>query len=326
VFARLLVLTLFFTNLYSCDGNFELCLQKLEDAHAFETSSFSIPIDKTRRLVYAQSRPNAKVLKYDPFLSLYIIKQTEPFAYPFEINTYLHKQTAVLHKKCATKGCIASPQSGLNTFARYSKKVSAPALLSDSCCFIEGIVTKRGIIQKAYIQHFLQMKNPLYGDIGIRLEDIIDGVSVVAVDPFLQGNLFKKGDRLLFLDGKKVRSAATCMQKVLFSKIGSRHTITLKRASKVLNFTCTTQKRYGGGFVSDTFLERKGLYFDRELHLVKIEKAFKNYGLHIGDKLIQVNGVKVSSQKELREYISKKKSYASLLFERNNFEFFVNIK
>jgi hypothetical protein len=319
------VLTLFFTNLYSCDGNFELCLQKLRDANAFENNSLAIPIDKTRRLVYAQSRPNAEILKYDPFLSLYIVKQKEKFAYPFEINMHFHKQTAILHKKCATKGYIRSPQNGLNTFARYTKTVNAPALLSDSCCFVEGIVTQRGIIQKVYIKHFLQTKKPLYGDIGIRLEDR-NGVEVVATDPFLQGNLFEKGDKLLFLDGKKIRSAAACMQKILFSKIGSRHSITLKRAKKILKFSCTTYKRYGGGFISDTFLEQKGLYFDRKLRLVKIEKAFKNYGLHIGDKLIQVNGVKVSSQKELRDYIAEKKSYASLLFERNDFEFFVNIK
>jgi len=78
--------------------------------------------------------------------------------------------------------------------------------------------------------------------------------------------------------------------------------------------------------LSDTFLESRGLYFDVKLHLTQIGGAFKKYGLHIGDRLIQLDGVRIANQKELREYLQKRKAYSSMLFERNGFQFFVNIK
>ena len=41
---------------------------------------------------------------------------------------------------------------------------------------------------------------------------------------------------------------------------------------------------------------------------------------------MQVNGKKVANITDIREYISDFKFFASLLFEREHFQFFVNIK
>ena len=73
-------------------------------------------------------------------------------------------------------------------------------------------------------------------------------------------------------------------------------------------------------------LIHKILIFDEGLHVSSLGKTFQNYGLKIGDRLIQVNGVRIKNQNELRRYIENFKDYSSLLFERNNFQFFVNIK
>ncbi|QOP44986.1 DUF7488 domain-containing protein [Sulfurimonas paralvinellae] len=327
MFARLLLLgSLLFINLYACKGGYASCVAKVKDSHAIQNNSLSIPVSKTERLVYSRNIPNAKIIKQDPFLSLYLIEESKPFAYPFDINMRLQLGTAIVTDKKAYEGKFLHNQIGLNTLASYSETLVYPALVTSSCCSLEGVVTPRGIIQREYLNHFVTTKNNLYGDIGIRVKNEKGSVIVKASDPFMKNNPFLQGDCIVGFDGKKIDAASVLMCKILFSKVGSKHRVKVKRGSKLYTFTVMVQQRYGGGELSDTFLESRGLYFDAKLHLTKIGNAFQKYGLHIGDRLIQVDGVKVENEAALREYLQKTKHYKSLLFERNGFQFFVNIK
>ena len=322
----LFVSTLLFVNLFACKGGYSSCVAKVKDSQSIVNGVVSIPLEGDIRVVYSHTKPHALILKYDPFLSLYLIKDKHPFPYPFGFNMWLQLGTAMVTKEGSCEGKILKHQIGLNSFAQYNQKLIVPSVLTSSCCSLEGIVTRGGIIEKEYLYHFIKSKNSLYGDIGIRLKDTNRQAVVEAVDPFMQDNPFKKGDIILQYDNKKIRNPAYLMQKILFSPLFGKHTIVLERNGKRKRVSVKTMKRYGGGFISDTFLESRGLYFDRNLRLNKIEGRFKNYGLHLGDRLIQVNGKLVHNQKELRKYIENFQNYSSLLFERNGFQFFVNIK
>ena len=327
MFFRLLVpASLLFINLYACKGGYASCVAKVKDSHAIQNSSLFIPISKTTRLVYTQNRPHAKILKQDPFLSLYLIEDKHPFSYPFDINMRLQLGTAMVTDKVAKEGRFVRNQIGLNTLAKYSEPLIYPALLTSSCCSLEGIVTQRGIIQKEYLNHFVRSKGSEYGDIGIRVKNEKGFVIVSASDPFMQSNPFKNGDCIVAFDGKKIEAASVLMRKILFSKVGTKHSVKVKRGKKFITYKVTADKRFGGGALSDTFLEREGIFFDKQLRLQKIASVFAKYGLKIGDKLIQINGVRVKNQKELRAYLQTYKDYSSLLFERNGFQFFVNIR
>uniref|UniRef100_UPI0025E0F609 DUF7488 domain-containing protein n=1 Tax=Sulfurimonas sp. TaxID=2022749 RepID=UPI0025E0F609 len=233
---------------------------------------------------------------------------------------------ASVNKKRAIEGKIIKRQIGLNSFATFSEKVLAPSLLTNSCCALEGIVTSKGIIEKKYIERFLSNKSSDYSDIGIRVEDKNKLVIIKRVNPFIIENPFVKGDCVVSLNGKKVKDSATFMRKILFSKIGTIHKIKIKRDSKYFNIKVKTKKRYGGGYLSDTFLEEKGIYFSPNLTIIKVSNEFDGYGLKIGDQLIQVNGNKIDNIADIREHISDFKYFASLLFQRRGFQFFVNIK
>lgn len=320
------VISLLFLNLYACKGGYASCIQKVKDAKVIQNNTLILPLKNAQCLVYTRHITNMKIIKYDPFLSLYLVKDNKPFAYPYDINMRLQLGTAIINTKKAKEGKFLQAQIGLNTFAKYNKILKVPALISSSCCSIEGIATSKGIIQKEYIKHFLLAKKVVYGDIGIRIHNQNGTVLVNASDPFIKKNPFKRKDCILEYDHKKVHNAAKLMQKILFSAVGSKHSVKVKRGSKLLTFSVTCKQRYGGGFLSDTFLEQKGIYFDESLHVSALSKKFQNYGLHTGDKLIQVNGVAVKNQEELRKYIENFKDYSSLLFERNKFQFFVNIK
>jgi len=327
VFLRLLLLSLlFFINLYACKGGYASCVQKVKDSNSITEKSLHLLIVKDRRLVYSKEKPQGKILKYDPFLSLYLVEEKSSFAYPFEINMRLQLGNAMVTAEGSCEGRFTHQQVGLDQFARYSEQLIIPSIITSSCCWLEGVVTSKGIIQKIYLKHFLEKKNVLYGDVGIRVGQDGKRAIVIATDPFIKPNPFQKGDIILKMDTTNIQSAAKLMQKILFSSIGSKHLFVIKRGSQIFSFNLIIQKRYGGGFISDTFLESKGLYFDANLSLSKIDGEFKHYGLLVGDRLIQVNGVLVHTQKELRTYIENFQNYSSLLFERNGFEFFVNIK
>jgi len=321
-----IALHLLFLNLYACKGGYTSCIQKAKDAKIMQENSLYIPIKHNWRIVCTHKKPKSKILKYDPFLSLYLVQDKKPFAYPYDVNMHLQPGTAILNDKTAKEGRIVQHQTGLNFFAKFSQKLPTPAIISSSCCFLEGIVSYKGVIEKEYLQHFLKTKTALYSDIGIRVHDENGLVLVDASDPFIKQNPFKVKDCIVMYDNKKVKNAASFMRKILFSPLGSKHTLKIKRGAKFFTFSVTCKQRYGGGFLSDTFLEQKGIYFDDGLHVSSLNKQFQGYGLKIGDKLIQVNGVSVTNQNELRRYIENFKDYSSLLFERNNFQFFVNIK
>jgi hypothetical protein len=317
---------LFLLNLYACQGGYQACVAKVHDSKSIQNNTIFLPLQNKRLLIYTQKIPKFKILKYDPFLSLYLVEDKKVFAYPFDINMHLQLGTAALNATKAKEGRFLVHQIGLNHFAKYSEHLGAAFIITNSCCSLEGLNTSKGVIDKAYLKHFITNKSNEYGDIGVRVIDKKHLVIVNAADPFMKDNPFQKDDCIIMFDGKKVLNAASLMQKILFSKRNSYHKVKVKRSNKFLTFRVKTKKRYGGGYLSDTFLEQKGLYFDNKMQITKCSKEFLNHGLKNGDKLLQVNGVNIINQAQLRDYLQKKKDYSTMLFERNNFQFFVKIK
>ncbi len=326
MFRLFVTLTFLFLNLYACKGGYNSCKAKINDSKTIKNNQLQVPLTKHTRVLFSRTRPHATILKHDPYLSLYLIKDKKGFRYPFSISYRPVLGTACVDKHRAVKGKILKHQVGLNHFATFSEKLTYPSLILTSCCSLEGIVTPRGIIEKAYIDRFVKIKKVSYSDIGIRVKDEKSFVIVNAINPFLDGNNFKVGDCILRFDGKKVKSASSLMKWILFSKIGSSHRVKIKRGSKILTLKMKSSKRDGGGYLSDTFLEFLGISFDRHLRIIKIEKKAKKYQLKLGDKLLQVNKKDITTQDEILKQISKSKESSHLLFQRNHFQFFVTIK
>jgi len=324
----LLLLSFLLLNLYACKGGYDSCKHKIIDSSSIVGKNIEIPISQTKRLIFTQNPKtlrNTKIIKKDPFLSLYLVKSKKYFRYPFRFNINYSLGVASVNKTKAVEGIVTKKQIGLNNFAKFNNKTSYPALLLTSCCSLEGVITPKGIIEKSYLRHFLYSKNKNYGDIGIRVIKKGRKVIVSQSDPFMLENRFKKGDTILEFDGKKVVATSSFMKKILFSKVGQKYRVRIKRDSKILNLNIVVVKRYGGGFLSDTFLEQKGIYFDKNLFVTKVETKAKHYGLKVGDHLLSANEIQVKNQMMLRKYIENFEDSALLLFERNGFQFFVKI-
>jgi hypothetical protein len=328
VFLRLfLLLSFFFGNLFSCNAQYNSCIAKVKDSHTLlNNNTISLSIANKKRLIFTFKKPKAHILKYDPFLSLYLIQDKNPFAYPFVFSKQIKNATALVSNKESCMGKFTHRQIGLDHFAKYTQAFSKVALISDACCAVVGIATPKGVIEAGYLRHFIKEKSVFYGDLGIRLGNTKGSACVIAVDPFFEKNPFKVADRLVSIDGRKLHSAADAMQLILFTPLNSRHMIVIQRNKTLMHFEVKTQKRYGGGYLSDTFLESQGAYFSDDLRVIKVEKKFLQAGLLQGDKLIAINKHQVKDQNDIRRYIQKNFKENSFLFERNGFEFFVKIK
>lgn len=318
-------LNLLLLNLYACKGGYDSCKSKINDSNSISNNILQIPIKKNQRIIFSKTTPNETILKHDPYLSLYLVEDKKGFKHPFKTNHRLILGTAVVNQKEAVEGKIVEHQIGLNKFAIFSECITVPSLLLTSCCSLEGIATPEGIIEKEYIDRFIKIKKVSYSDVGIRVVNEKKLVVIKAINPFMKGNPFKVDDCVLEFDGKKVNNASVLIRDILFSKIGSTHKVKVKRDGKVLILSTKSQKRYGGGYLSDTFLEFVGISFDKNLKVVKIEKKAKKYSLKLGDRLLQINQKNITTEAEILETISKSKESTNLLFVRDDFQFFVKI-
>ncbi len=325
MFRLFLALNFLLLNLFACKGGYESCKLKIIDSKSIQNQTLQIPVSKNRRIIFSKDIPNAKIIKHDPFLSLYLVEDSSRFKYPFKINRHLSLGVASVDDKRDIEGKIVKEQVGLNSLATFSEPLFAPALLLNSCCALEGIVTPRGIIQKEYIDRFLKAKSSDYGDIGIRVEQKEKYAVVNTINPFMKGNPFKVDDCILEFDGEEVKTAASLMRKILFSKIGSIYKVKVKRDSKILTLKVKSLKRDGAGVLSDTFLEFLGIFFDKNLYVIKIEKKAEKYGLKLGDKLLQINLKDITNKEDILKIISQSKDSTYLLFQRADFQFFIRV-
>ena len=322
---RLFVLLFsFFSFLFACGEGYP-CKQKIIDSQAVITQqNIDIFVKKDIHLLYSHQKPAGQILKYDPFLSLYLVKTQKIFPYPFSLNHQKYLPLIALNQNGIIQGKIKQKQIGLNQLGVWSKPFSSCGLLLTSCCLLEGLLTPKGIITKPYLQKFIYSKQTTYADIGIRVQEQNGRVVVCATDPFHKS--FLVGDVIIKHNGENVKDGASFMQDILLSQVGKEHRILIQRKGKFLLLKVKSFVRYGGGEISDTFLEQKGIFFDTHLFIIKLTQKAKHYGLEVGDKVLQINTIKVKNQKEFRQALSSSLLPISLLISRNHFEFFITLK
>ncbi len=319
---------LFTLKLFSCSTEFSVCYDKARDSKAFfEADSLSVAMQGNSRIIYSPLQPIFKVKRYDPFLGLALIEDKKPFPYPYIFYTKSEKNLVSINAQDFTKGSLLHQQCGLDRLGLFSRPIKTPSLINYNCCALAGIASKKGVINHHYLKHFLESKLKImaYGDVGIRLKDKKDSLYVHRIDPFFEPQVFVQGDKILAMDGKKIVSLCLLRRHILFASIGSRHTFTILRQGKVLHVKTTVQKRLGGGLLSDTFLERFGLVLNERFCLASISAKSTEMELAIGDCLIQVNFFNIDTVEDIQKYVQKSDIDNALLFQRNDFQFFIHI-
>ena len=318
--AFLLPLTLFSApqDFKACQLKYQVSAVKIGKAQAFAVS------DKYA-LFYSKEEPSVRIVKRDKLLGLNLIETPKRFRHSFKFHHKFSTRLAGVLPYGITEGKLVSSQLGLNSLAKFSKSLKSNALITDTRCGIVGISTPEGVIEKEYIKHFLSSKEISYGDLGIRLIDK-KGVCVVERSPFFKTMPFMAGDIIIYMDGKKAKSASEISRKILLSKPKSKHAFVVVRDSKKIKIKVEMQKRLSGGLSEDNFLDRMGFVLNENL---VVTKNNTKYAVKKGDKLRVVMGQGVRTSTDVRHVLSQelpdKDSTIALLFQRNGFDFFIHL-
>jgi uncharacterized protein YxjI len=312
--------------------DFRQCYTKNKQSFVYFGDTRAIAVSKHLAVAYSKTTPKTPFIKFDPFLNLYLFnskKTLKPIRLKSTTTLKLGEWIAGMDDTSLYAGNFAKSGDVLDSFYLQNAKLDENSIISCLCCEAYGIGIGAGsFIGSEYIKRFINAKDIYYGDIGVRFEKHANDFVVTSLDPFYENQLLKTNDKILKINGKRVTSLKQLNQTILFSKPKSKITLELKRGNKTVKKTLVVRSRMGGGYLSDSFLEKKGMFFNDEMKITKInKKSFaQKSGLHVGDKLIQIDRKKIESQDEVKVYLSNlKEKEAQLLFERDDFQFFVKI-
>ena len=196
-----------------------------------------------------------------------------------------------------------------------------------SCCKMAGLVRRDGGWFGAKAIRRLMRGDTYHGDVGVRFDRRKGRAVVTAVDPFARVGL-RPGDEVVRAAGKKV-SLRDMLEAVDRCRPGGTLTLAFLRKGRKLARSLACFRRFGGGAVSDTFLERFGLRFDSGLRVVRVTRgslAWKR-GVREGDRLLRMEGRKVDGWRDVREILTKAAETGRLprrmLWERAGFQYFL---
>lgn len=312
--------------------DFKQCYNKNLKSFVYFGDIRAVAVTKHLAVAYSSVKPKGPYVKYDPFLNLYLFKSTKALT-PVKLKSThylkLGEWIAGMDDSSLYAGNFAKSGDLLDSFYLQNAKLEKNSIVSCLCCEMYGLGIGSGsFIGSEYIKRFINLKDVYYGDIGVRFDKHGKDFIVKSIDPFYQNQLLAVGDKILKINGKKVTSLKKLNQTILFSKPKSIFTVELKRGKNILKRSMVVRSRMGGGYLSDSFLEKKGIFFDKDMKIKRVnKKSFGEIsGLKVGDKLLQIDQKKIETQNDIKSYLSNNKNKESqLLFERNNFQFFVKL-
>lgn len=312
--------------------DFRQCYQKSRQSFVYFGETRAIAVSKHLAVAYSQTKPKVAYVKFDPFLNLYLFsskKTLKPIKLKSTHALKLGEWIAGMDDTSLYAGNFAKSGDLLDSFYLQNTKLESNSIISCLCCEMYGLGIGAGsFIGSEYIKRFINSKDIYYGDIGVRFEKHTTDFIVKSTDPFYVNQLLHVNDKILKINGKKITSLKQLNQAILFAKPKSIVTIEFLRGKNKLKRSLIVRSRMGGGYLSDSFLEKKGIFFDKNMKIIKITKnSFaQSSGLKIGDKLMQINQKMIKNQNDIKEYLSKMKSKeVQLLLDRNDFQFFVKI-
>lgn len=312
--------------------DFKQCYKKDIKSIVYFGDTKAIAISKHYAVAYLKKKPKHPFIKYDPFLNLYLFYSKKTL-YPVKLKKTdkltLGEWLASMDDNSIYVGNFAQRGVGLNIFFRQNSKTPPNSMISCLCCEIYGIGMGDGkFISSNLIKRFLNSKSVNYGDIGVRFAKRGKNIIVSSANPMFKNQKLKAGDIIKKIDDKRVKKVEDAENHILFQKIGKIVKLQFLRDDKLLTQKIKIQKRYGGGELGDSFLEEKGIFFDKNLKIKNIQKGSfaQKIGLCIGDKLLQIDRKSVTSEDSIRRVFSKiKKTKVNLLFDRNDFQFFIKV-
>jgi len=323
---------LLFGDIQPIKSDFKPCFNRTKNSFVKIGKRDFIAVGKHRALIFSK-RYIKGAIKRDPFLGLYLIKTKKSlspvvFTPFYKLENY--KTLSATRKSDYKLVSILSLGNPLESFAKINKTSAPNAVLESVCCKKFGITTgKRGFIDSDFIIRFLKHKRVVYGDCGVRFIQKGKRVLVKQINPFFGYFKLRVGDEIVSVDGKRFKNVASLDKYILFSRPSKIVTIRFKRGKRIYRQKIKLKKRVSGGLIGESYFEYIGLYLGRDLRIRYVTKGSlaDKLGLKKGDKLLKINDTYVKSYSQVKRALSRlRSSIVYLLFDRDDFQFFVHFR
>ena len=297
-------------------------------------------------VIYDKKNPLDKkdYIKFDPYLGLYLVKPGFTLRGAFMLDELDSKQdmwVMTLEESITNMGHIKSFGSELGQFDELSFNTGRAGMLVCDCASMVGIsLGDDKFIPNRYLKHFMRYDDVYYGDIGVKFIENNGTIKVLSANPFGSGNELRSSDEILSINGKKPSTLREINEMILFADKGSLLKFEIKRGEQILNYNIKMSNITAKNIVDENktteikklppkpkFLSEFGVNVNKDMVItsVKANSKASKLGLKVGDIIMQIDGVAVSSAIDVDNIMKNKNSQTYYLISRNDFQFFVRV-
>lgn len=342
--------------------DFAACYEKLKPSVVSVNGAFGVVIAPDLIVV---PKNNDTVInnyvKFDPYLQVYLVKSEQKL----EPVNFVDETDEASIKRSTWVGVLGqNDESLMGHIERFAKGVGEldtlsfdsprTGLVTSACCKPIGIaVGENKFIGARYLRHLAAYPDVYYGDISVSFNDNGDEMVVSGVDPLGRGRALTKGDVVLAVNGKKPQSLRELNEMILFAPKGSVLSFSLRRGDEKIDvdvpvsggvdfsFDTIEPKRklpYSAktNLIEDGIKEQSaqskllndfGLWLDAKLVVTKVAPNSNAaiFGVENGDRVLEVDGVSVSSRVELESEMGDEPA-PTLLLRRGEFDYFLKVQ
>jgi membrane-associated protease RseP (regulator of RpoE activity) len=311
----------------------QACYERNKQAYVSIDGYPAIAITPTLAIAPNIGKAPKTYIKYDPFINAYILSSKTPLSpVPQNEERALEKDSWLTPIQADGKmeiGSLVGLGSSLENYDYISVNAPKGTIVTGGCCDMYGVGMGNGrFIGNRYLEHIVAHESVYYGDIGADFVWKNNIVEVINVDPFF-GNGLRIGDQITHIDNNPISSLRELNEAILFAPNGSVVTLSLKRGGKTQNLSINIKPRPIVSMATLSYLEPLGMHFDSKLILrrVDVDSKASSQGLEVGDRLIQIGNVALKTPAQLRAFLPtlQRDKTHHMLFERNQFQFFITL-
>ena len=322
--------------------DFSQCYEKNKQSVVYFGSTRAVAVSEKQAVAYSKEKPSVPFVRSDYLAHLYLFDSQKPLV-PIKLKSTAELKPGEWLESLTDTSLVVVNASKVGNptreFFEFNGKGQINSIVGGLCCEMYGLgIGEQYFIASEVLDNFINGKSASFIEIGARLTQTNDGLVVDALDPAVKETKLKVGDAVLSINGITVKTIAELQEALKGAKDSSKimaqvkhenNTFEANIAAKAVAKASVPKKVPLPEVKKEGYLQKKGFKFDRDLKITEIARGSfaEQSGLKVGDRLMQVDTTPVEKVPEADAYLSKMTAGEHhLLFDRDDFQFFVTIK
>ena len=323
--------------------DFSQCYEKNKPSIVYFGTTRAVAISEKQAVAYSKEKPSVPYVRFDAFSHLYLFDSPKPLM-PVKLKSTSELKLGEWLVSMTDNSLVAVNASKIGTSGNdlfeFGGVGEVSSFVGGLCCEMYGLgIGDKFFISSESLQRFIDGKSASFPEIGVRVIDGNESVIIDFVDPTNKEVKLKAGDIITMLNGKKVSTIAEFADALKASKDLTKVNAKIQRDNawseqnilepKPLPKKLEPKKVPLPDSRKESYLQNRGFKFDNDLKIRDIKRGSfaEQSGLKVGDRLMQVDELPVTRIQEADAYLAKNHNReSSLLFDRDDFQFFVTMK